>query len=69
MPYRDSQHHEIEKVMSLDYLNMFKPNEDTEEYHKGEPNDKIFLFEIQDKKYISVGEKLVTFERNDRIVN
>ena len=69
MPYRDNPHHEIEKIMSFGHLNMFKPNEHTEEYHKGGPNDKNFLFEIQDKKYIYVGEKLVTFLTNDKKVN
>ena len=26
MPHRDSPHHEIEILMSFDYLNVFKPN-------------------------------------------
>ena len=30
---------------------------------------KSFLFEIEDKKYIYVGEKLFTFETNAKIVN
>ena len=30
MPYRDIPHHEIEIVMSFTYLNVFKPNEHTE---------------------------------------
>ena len=31
MPYRDSPHHEIEIVMSFNYLNVFKRIEHTEE--------------------------------------
>ena len=27
MPYRDSPHHEIETVMSFEYLQLFKPDE------------------------------------------
>ena len=38
MPYRDSSHHEIEILISFNYLNAFKPN------------DKIILFEIEDRK-------------------
>ena len=57
-PYRDSPHHAIEKLMSFDYLNVFKPNKHTED----------FLLEIGDKKNIYVGEKVNTFETNDKIV-
>ena len=58
MPYRDSPHHEIEKLMSFDYLNVFQPNKLTED----------FLIEIGDKKDIYVGEKVINFETNDKIV-
>ena len=50
-------------------MNLFKPIEHTEKYQTRKPNDKIFLFETEDKKYIYVGEKLVTFQTNDKIVN
>ena len=69
MPYRDSPHDEIEILMSFDYLNVFKPNVHTEDYHTRKPNDENFLFEIGDKKYIYVGEKVLTFETNDEFVN
>ena len=29
MQYRDSPHHEIERLMSFNYLTLFKPNEHT----------------------------------------
>ena len=61
-------HQEIEILMGFDYLNLFKPNEHTEDYHTRKPNDENFLFEIGDKKFIYVGEKLLTFETNDIIV-
>ena len=32
------------------------------------PNDKSFIIKIADKKFICVGENLVTFERNDKRV-
>ena len=68
MPYRDSPHHEIEIIMSFDYLRLFRPSKHTEDYHIRKPNDKNFLFEIGDKKYIHVGKKLFSFETNDEIV-
>ena len=47
---------------------MFKPNEETEDYHIRKPNDGNFLFKIGDKKYIYVGEKVFTFQTNDTIL-
>ena len=55
--------------MSFNYLNLFKPNELMKDYHIRKPNDKSSLFEVEDKKHIYVGEKLVSFETNDKIVN
>ena len=57
MPYRHSSNHEIEIVMGFKYLNVFKPNEHTEDYHIGKPDDEIFLFEIETKKFLYIGEK------------
>ena len=47
--------------MSFDYLHVFGPDENNK--------DGNFLFEIEDKKYILVGEKLFSFETNDEIVD
>ena len=68
MPKRVSPHREIEIVMNFDYINVFKPNEDTEYYHIRQPNDENFLFEIGDKKYVHVGEKIITFETSNKIM-
>ena len=68
IPYRNSPHQEIERLMSFNYVNVFKPNEHTEDYHTRKPNENNFLFEVGDKKYIYVGEKVLTFETNDIIV-
>ena len=68
MPYRGSPHHEIGILMSFDYLNVFRPNEHTEDYHIRKPNNANFLFEIGNKIYNYVGEKVITFETNDIIV-
>ena len=68
MPYRDSPHHEIEILMSFDYLHLFRPKEHTEDYHIRKPNNSNFLFKIEDKKYIHVRENLFSFETDDEIV-
>ena len=57
MPYRNSPHQEIEILMSFNYLNLFKPNEHTEDYHTRKPNNENFLFEIGDIKNIFTWEK------------
>ena len=61
MPYRNSPHQEIGKVMSFDYLHVFGPDENNK--------DGNFLFEIKNKKYVHVGDKLFSFETNDEIVD
>ena len=68
MPYRDSPHHEIEILMSFDYLNVFRPNENTGDYHSRKPNNAYFPFKIKNKKYIHVGKNLFIFETNDELV-
>ena len=40
----------------------------TQDYYNRGPNDKNFLFEIEDEKYIQVGEKFFSFETTDKIV-
>ena len=59
MSYRDRPHHETETLMSFDYLHVFGPDENNK--------DGNFLFEIENKKYVHVGEKLFSFETNDGI--
>ena len=68
MPYRDSPNHELEIVKCFDSLNLFKPNERTEEYHLRKPNDENFLFEIEDSKFTYVGENIISFEKIDKVV-
>ena len=68
MPYRNSPHQEIEKVTSFDYLRLFRPNEHNEDYHFRKPNDKKFLFKIEDKNLYMWEKKLFSFETNDEIV-
>ena len=67
IPYRNSPHQEIEILMSFNQLHFFKPNEHSEDYHIRKPNEN-FLFKTEDKRYIHVGEKVISFETNDEIV-
>ena len=69
MPYKNSPHPEIQLVMRFNYLYLFNLNEHKEKYHIRKPNDGNLLFEIEDKKYIIVGGKVITFEADDTILN
>ena len=60
MPYRNSPHQEIEKVMSFDYLRVFGLDENNK--------DGNFPFEIENRKYVHVGKNLFSFETNVEIV-
>ena len=48
---------------------MFKPNEHTEDYHNRKPNDENFLFQLNDKEYVYVGNKVISFETKEKIVS
>ena len=56
IPFRDSPHHEIEIIMSSNYLNVFKPNENTEDYHTRKPT-MIILYSKLEIKNIFMWEK------------
>ena len=68
MPCKVSSHDEFEIFMSFNCLHVFTPNKHTQDYHSRKPNEENFLFEIEDKKYIYVREKVISFETNDIIV-
>ena len=68
MPNRNSPHQKIEIFMSFFYLLLFRPNEHSEDYHIRKPNDESFLFQIEDKNCIYMGENIFIFETNDEIV-
>ena len=53
--------------MSFNYLILFTSNEHTEIYRYRGQNDKNFLFEIDDRKSVYVGEKLFSSETTDKI--
>ena len=48
---------------------MCKPKEQLEDYHIKKPNHENDLFEIEDEKYIYVGDKVISFETTDKIIN
>ena len=61
MHYRNSPHREIEIVMSFDYLHVYGLDDNKK--------DGNFLFEIEIKKHVHVGEIVFNFETNDEIVD
>ena len=62
IPYRNGHHQEIEIVTKFDYQLLFKP------FDLDKETDTNFLFKIEDKKYIYVGDNVFTFETVDNIV-
>ena len=67
-PYRDSPHHEIEILLSFEFLNLCQSDGHTEDYYIRQPNDKNFPFQIENQKYIIVGNKVFNFETSDKIL-
>ena len=67
IPYRNSLHQEIEKLMSFVYLQLFKPNELDEKTHAEIQTNKNFLFKNGDKKYIYFGERIFSFETDNEV--
>ena len=67
MPQRNSSHQEIEMVTKFDYLHLFKPFGSIEKTHVIRETNKNFLFKIEDKKFIHVGERIFSFETDDEI--
>ena len=67
MPYRNSHHQEIEIITKFDYQHLLKPNELDEKTHARKETNENFLFKIEDKKYIYVGEKIFVFKTKDDI--
>ena len=67
-PYRVSSYDRIELGICFNYVNLFRANEHMEDHHIRKPNDENFLLEIQCKKYIFVGDKIVSFDTSDKIV-
>ena len=63
IPYRDGPQNEIEIVMSFKYMNVFKPNEHTEDYDIRKLTNENFLFGIEGKKYIYAGEKVIILKQ------
>ena len=47
IPYRDSPQHEIEKIMSLKFLETFKPNENSEENYNRVPKIETSYLQLK----------------------
>ena len=67
MPHRNSHHQEIGLVIKFDYQPLFKPFDLDKETHARIETDANFLFKIEVKKYIYVGDKVFSFETVDDI--
>ena len=48
-------------------MHLLKTDEHKEDYHIREPNDENFLFEAKGKKYVYVGDEVMSFKTNDEL--
>ena len=67
LPYRNNHHQEIEIVTKFDYQHLFKPFGLHKITHASIETNEYFLFKIEDKKYLYVGERVFTFNTEDDI--
>ena len=67
-PNRVDEYDTIKLIIKFDYKRLFRPNKHLEHYHVTKPEDKKFLFKINDKKYLHVGESIFTFKTTGNIV-
>ena len=63
-PNRVDEYDTIRLIIEFDYKRLFRPNKHLERYHVTEPKDESFLFKLNDKKYLHVGESIFTFKNN-----
>ena len=63
MPNGNSFYREIEMFMSFEYLNLFNPNQHTEEFYQRGSNDRNFPFEIEHRKNVFVQKKILVLKR------
>ena len=69
MPHKDGSRNEIETLMIFDYLNSLEPNEQKEDYYIRKPNDEILLFQVKENEFVYVGEKVISFRTDNKVVN
>ena len=67
-PNRVDEYDTIRLIIEFDYKRLFRPNKHLERYHVTEPKDESFLFKLNDKKYLHVGESIFTFKTTGNIV-
>ena len=67
-PNRVDEYDIIKLIIEFDYKRLFRPNKHLERYHVTEPKDESFLFKLNDKKYLHVGESIFTFKTTGNIV-
>ena len=67
-PNRVDENDTIRLIIEFDYKRLFRPNKHLERYHVTEPKDESFLFKLNEKLYLHVGETIFTFKTTSNIV-
>ena len=57
-PNRVDKYGTIRLIIEFDYKRVFRPNKHLERYHITKPKDENFLFKLNDKEYLHVGESI-----------
>ena len=58
----------IKLIIEFDYKRVFRPNKHLKRYHITKPKEQSFLFKLNDKKYLHVGESIFSFRTTGNIV-
>ena len=67
-PNRVDKYDTIRLIIEFDYKRLFRPNKHLERYHVTEPKDESFLFKINGKQYLHVGESIFTLKSKGNII-
>ena len=67
-PNRVDEYDIIKLIIEFDYKRLFRPNKHLERYHVTEPKGESFLFKLDEKLYLHVGESIFTFKTTSNIV-
>ena len=67
-PNRADEYDTIRLIIEFDYKRLFRANKHLERYYVLNPKDQSFLFKLDEKLYLHVGESIFTFRTTSNIV-
>ena len=67
-PNRADEYDTIRLIIEFDYKRLFRAIKHLERYYVLNPKDQSFLFKLDEKLYLHVGESIFTFKTTSNIV-